>query len=47
MFSILECDLAADFDLDDPEALTSSITNTAAPCINDIEKFLIANQPLK
>ncbi len=38
--SILECDLASDFDLDDPDALTSIIETTTVAFIDDIERFL-------
>jgi hypothetical protein len=38
--SILECDLATHFDLDDPEALTASIEAAAVAFIDDIELFL-------
>ena len=38
--SIVECDLAKDFDLSDPDALTSSIETTTAAFIADIESFL-------
>jgi hypothetical protein len=38
--SIVECDLATDFDFNDPAALTSSIGAAAAAFINDIEGFL-------
>ncbi len=44
--SILECDLASDFDLDDPEALTSIIETTTVAFIGDIEGFLSDHQPL-
>jgi hypothetical protein len=43
--SILECDLALDFDLDEPDALTSAIATTAVAFINDIERFLSEDQP--
>jgi hypothetical protein len=43
--SILECDLAADFDLDEPDALTSIIATTTVAFINDIERFLSEDQP--
>ncbi len=43
--SILECDLAADFDLDEPDALTSTIATAAVAFINDIERFLAEDQP--
>jgi hypothetical protein len=38
--SILECDLADDFDLDDPEALTACIEKAAVAFIGDVERFL-------
>jgi hypothetical protein len=38
--SILECDLATDFDLDDADALTASIVETTVAFIADIEGFL-------
>jgi len=38
--AILECDLATDFDLDDPDALTESIEKATLAFINDIEKYL-------
>jgi len=44
-FSILECDLATNFDFDEPNALTSTITQVAVAFINDIEKFLSESQP--
>lgn len=40
VFSILECDLAADFDLDEPDKLTSTIATGAVAFIHDIESFL-------
>src|SRR5262245_7563436 len=40
VYSILECDLASDFDLDEPDALTSIIETTTVAFINDIERFL-------
>ena len=39
-FSILECDLATHFDLDDPDALTASIETATVAFIDDIERFL-------
>jgi hypothetical protein len=42
--SIIECDLADDFDLDDPNMLTSRIERTVIAFINDIEEFLSAHQ---
>ncbi len=44
--SILECDLAIDFDLDDPDVLTASIEETTGAFIDDIEKFLAEHDPL-
>jgi hypothetical protein len=43
--SIVECDLAKDFDFGDPDALTSSIETATAAFINDIERFLSEHQP--
>jgi hypothetical protein len=43
--SIIECDLAIDFDLSHPDALTSKIENRTSTFINDIERFLLENQP--
>ena len=43
--SIVECDLAKDFDFSDPDALTLSIEATTAAFIDDIERFLSENQP--
>jgi hypothetical protein len=43
--SIIECDLARDFDFSDPDALTSRIETTAAAFISDIERFLSEHQP--
>lgn len=40
VFSILECDLAAGFNLDDPETLTATIESATAAFIADIERFL-------
>jgi hypothetical protein len=45
--SILECDLATDFDLDDPDALTASTEETTAAFIEDIERFLAEQEPLE
>jgi hypothetical protein len=42
--SILECDLASDFDLDETDALTSIIETTTVAFINDIERFLSEDQ---
>ena len=38
--SIVECNLARDFDFSDPDALTSSIETDTAAFIDDIERFL-------
>jgi hypothetical protein len=38
--SIIECDLAKDIDLDNPETLTSSIETTTVSFIDDIERYL-------
>src|SRR5262245_25132955 len=38
--SILECDLASEFDLDEPDALTATIEPAAVAFISDIERFL-------
>jgi hypothetical protein len=43
--SIVECDLAKDFDFSDPDALTSSIETATAAFIDDIERFLSEHQP--
>ena len=45
--SIVECDLAKDFDLSDPDALTSVIEATTTVFIDDIERFLSEHQPCK
>ena len=42
--SIIECDLATDFDLDDPDALTASIEKAAVAFIDDIERFVAFKQ---
>jgi AraC family transcriptional regulator len=42
IYSILECDLATDFDLDDPDVLTASIETATVAFIGDIERFLFA-----
>jgi hypothetical protein len=42
--SIVECDLAKDFDFSDPDALTSRIETATAAFIDDIERFLSENQ---
>jgi hypothetical protein len=43
--SIIECDLAIDFDLGDPQVLTAKIEDTTAAFIGDIERFLAEHQP--
>ena len=43
--SILECDLAKDFDLSDPDTLTSSIEAATVAFIERIERFLSKRQP--
>jgi hypothetical protein len=43
--SIVECNLASDFDLDDPDALTAIIESTTMAFIDDIDGFLSRNQP--
>ncbi|MBI5034752.1 MAG: hypothetical protein HZB51_29875 [Chloroflexi bacterium] len=43
--SIIECDLAKDFDFGDPDALTCRIENDTAAFIVSIEKFLSEPQP--
>lgn len=45
--SILECDLAIDFNLDDPDALTASIEKATSMFIDDIERFLAEHKPLE
>ena len=45
--SILECDLATDFDLDDPDALTARIERITVAFIDDIQRFLAENDPLE
>jgi hypothetical protein len=45
--SIVECDLATDFDLDDPDALTASIEKATGAFIGDIESFLAEHEPLE
>jgi len=42
--SIVECDLAKDFDFSDPDALTSIIETTTAAFIDDVERFLSEHQ---
>ena len=39
--SIIECDLAKDFDFSDPDALTLRIENAIAVFIDTIDKFLL------
>jgi Family of unknown function (DUF7000) len=43
--SIVECDLASDFDLGDPDTLTSRIETATAAFVDDIEGFLSRHQP--
>lgn len=43
--SIVECDLAADFDFSDPDALTSRIETAAAAFIAGMERFLSEHAP--
>jgi hypothetical protein len=43
--SIVESDLAKDFDMSDPDALTSNIKSGIVEFINDIERFLSEHQP--
>ncbi len=43
--SIIECDLAKDFDFGNPDALTSRIETATAAFIADIERFLSEHQP--
>ena len=45
--SILECDLAIGFDLDDPDALTASIEEGTGAFIDDIERFLAEHESLE
>lgn len=45
--SIVEVDLAEDFDLSDPDALTSKIETAVTAFIADIERFLSEHQPAK
>ena len=42
--SIVECDLAKDFDFSSPDALTSNIEETAVAFIDDVERYLSAQQ---
>ncbi|MBU0494177.1 MAG: hypothetical protein KKA73_24225 [Chloroflexi bacterium] len=43
--SIVECDLASDFDLSNPDALTLRIETTTAAFVDDMERFLSQHQP--
>jgi hypothetical protein len=45
--SILECDLAKDFDISHPDLLTSSIETTTVAFIDKVERFLSEHQPHK
>lgn len=45
--SILECDLAIDFDLDDPDALTASMEKATVAFIDDIDRFLAEHESLE
>ena len=45
--SILECDLATDFDLNNPDALTASIEKDVFVFIEDIERFLAEHDSLE
>ena len=42
--SIIECDLATDFDLDDPDTLTASIEKATVAFIGDIERFFAEHE---
>ncbi len=42
--SIIECNLAAEFNISDPDGLTSMIESTIVGFINDIERFLSKQQ---
>jgi len=42
--SILECDLAKEFDLSNPDTLTSSMETATVAFINEIERFLSEHQ---
>lgn len=42
--SILECDLAVEFDLSEPSALTSTIEKTTTVFIENIERFLAGSR---
>ena len=44
VYSIVECDLAEDFDFSDTDALTASIETATAAFINDMERFLSKHQ---
>jgi hypothetical protein len=43
--AIVEYDLAGDFDLSDPDALTFKIENAAAAFIDNIERYINSHQP--
>jgi hypothetical protein len=43
--SIIECDLATDFDLDDPDALTAKIETVTAEFMDNIQRFLSVQPP--
>ncbi len=45
MDSIVECDLAKDFDLSDPDALTAIIEAGTVAFIDEMESFLSEHQP--
>lgn len=45
--SIVECDLAKDFDLSAPDALTSRIEKATVAFIRDVERYLSEHQPRK
>jgi hypothetical protein len=45
--SILECDLASNFDLDDPDVLTALIEANTLSFIDQIDEFLSAHPPSK
>jgi hypothetical protein len=42
--SIVECDLASDFDLGDPDTLTARIETATAAFVDDIERFLFQHR---
>jgi hypothetical protein len=42
--SIIECDLAKEFDIADPDALTSKIDSTVEAFVKNIEQFLSEHQ---